>query len=215
MHRWLVGGIMFVVLEALVYWQYQLADADSMRTVAQMKVKGISQGLPLEYHFGISGDWYYLSLLVAVIVALYASQWQKRDLAKAIGFAFTSSLVMGLVWLLPETPEAHVQNHAPTPAAWVHLTYMVIAIAVFVLLYFFTPWPATWLVCLTSIVLPVHLWIGSHMLLGLMKHIHPAGYSWYPDQPLNNWLGWGLVVLVTLGLSWRTVVIDARSREHG
>lgn len=199
----LAGGITFVVLQILVLLQYKLAEWDHFRTVEQMQRGGTKQGLPIEYHYGISGDWYYLSLLIAVIVALYWATWSWQDISKVLGLAVLITAVLSIVWLLPETPEAHVQNHRPTLAGIVHGIYMIPVVMALLLLYFFTPQPNPTLLIVVGVVLVVHIFIGQHMLLGLMKAGNGAEYAWYPDQPLKNWLGWFFLVALATALYWR------------
>jgi hypothetical protein len=60
--------IAFICLEGLVALQAFLAYQDHFFTVAQMRGRGISQGLPFISHFGMWGDFFVISPLAAYVI---------------------------------------------------------------------------------------------------------------------------------------------------
>lgn len=199
----LVGGITFLILQVLVASQYVLANQDKFLTVGQMKSRGIARGLPLVHHYGIVGDLFYLSFVISIIVGMYFATWSWSAIGIALGIAAVIGVILGGIWLLPDTPEAHMMNHRPTVVGVVHGIYMVPVIMVLLLLYFFTPQPNPTLLLVVSVVLVMHLFVGQHMLLGVLKWMSPADYFWYPDRPLRNWLGWFFLAALAGALWWR------------
>jgi hypothetical protein len=205
--QFIAGIFTFFFLQALVYTQYYLADTISFRTVKQMNARGIAEGLPLNYHYGIAGDKIYLSLLIALIVAWLWPQWQVYDMSKVFIYALGISVALGVLWCLPTTPEAHMVNHSPTMVGLVHGVYMIPVIMILLLAFFYTPQPYILLLILVAVVFTLHLFVGQHMLLGLQKAIDPFNYRWYPDQPLTNWLGWTFLFALAIAFSWRIKVL--------
>jgi len=119
----------------------------------------------------------------------------------AVGVA--TAITMSLLYTRSNMPEAHVQNHHLTNAGKAHLIYMAIAIAVFVQFLFFTYDVSTRLLRIVSVLLCVHVFIGTHMLLGILKLYYP--FDWYSAQPLESYIGWATIGIVALGLAERNV----------
>ncbi len=199
-----VAVVTYVTLQALVWIQYKFADIVQMRTVEQMQSRGISRGLPLNYHYGISGDWFYLSLVIAAIVWLYWDQWSPADIKRvALQIAIPITLALGVMWSFSGTQEAHVLNKWPTLVSWPHLIYMVPVITVLWLTFFNTPHVHVWVLVAVAIVFLVHMFVGQHMLLGLQKAGNPNAYSWYPDAPLLNKTAWIFLAVLAVAFAWR------------
>ena len=195
------GVAAFVLLECLVAVQAWLAHSDHFLTVAEMKAAGIDQGLPFLWHFGMLGDVVLVSPLAAYLIGRYRRQWLDATALLSLLIGALSSAALHWVYMLSELPEAHIQNHQLTAAGIGHLFYMAIAIAVFIQFFFFTADVPVPLLRVVSILLMVHVFIGTHMALGILTFISPQ--DWYPANPLNSVLGWAALAALVLGLLWR------------
>lgn len=191
----------FIVLECLVAVQALLAYQDRFLTVAQMQQRGVAQGLPFAWHFAMWSDLTIISPLAAYLVGRYCRSWTPLRMLTSLGIGLGASIALHVLYLSSGLPEAHVQNHALTPAGWVHAIYMSVATALFVQFLFFTEDVAQSILGIVSILLLIHVFIGNHMLLGLINLIAP--HDWYPAQPLRSLAGWGTVAVVALGLALR------------
>lgn len=196
------GVISFALLEGLVVVQALLASNDQFLTVAQMRNHGTEQGLPFVWHLGMWGDFFVISFLVAVIVALHGSEWRAKDIEIAAAISTMVTLVMGYIYTRSSTHEAHMHEHQITAAGWVHLVYMAVAVSTFILFYFYTSRPSGALLITTNIAIVFQIFIGNHMVLGIFKFM--GGLPWYPDQPLHSFVGWATIGLLAVGLGWRT-----------
>lgn len=203
LRNFVAGGILLLCLHLLTLVQYIWAEEIGMRTVEQMQARGIARGLPLDYHYGVLGDYYYLSYLVAISAIVYADRWSQDSVMYAVFYAVAITVVLGGMWCLSATPEAHVLNHRPTIVAYPHLVYMVPVITVLILLGFYTDKVNPLFLAVVGVVLVLHLFAGQHMLLGLQKLLSPHLYTWYPDQPLKNPVAWVSLVAVAGLFAWR------------
>jgi len=198
---WLPAVVAFICLECLVGLQAYLAYRDRFFTVAQMRERGIDQGLPFIWHFGMWGDFLVVSLLAAYVIGRCSVRWQLRSILTSLAIGFVSAGIMSWLYTFSTLPEAHVQNHSLTPAGWGHLFYMAIALAVFTQFFFFSGDVAGPQLRVVSVLLFVHVFFGTHMALGILKLGFPL--EWYPLQPLKSTFGWITLCAVGLGLAWR------------
>jgi hypothetical protein len=192
----------FFLFEALVVAQGWLAYHDQFLTVTQMRASGVNSGLPFLYHFGMWGDL-VISLLAAFIVGRFLKSWRPRWIAASLVTGFAISAYMHWTYLSASFPEAHVQNHQLTPAGWVHALYMALALAVFTQFFLFTANIPRAVLRLISVLLVAHVFLGTHMVLGLIDLYEPLG--WYPAQPLRSFEGWAVIGIVATILFWRNV----------
>ncbi len=195
--------IAFVFFECLVATQALLAYRDHFFTVAQMQERGVGQGLPFVWHFAMWGDFLVISPLAAYVIWRTLSHWRRRWIWVSLAIGFVSAVIMSLLYTLSSMPEAHVQNHHLTNAGIVHAVYMAIAISVFVQFLCFTDNVSLRLLRIVSVLLFVHVFIGTHMALGILKLNYPL--DWYPAQPLESYFGWITVGVVGIGLAERNV----------
>ena len=193
--------VAFVSLECLVLLQALLAYFDHFLTVAQMRERGISQGLPFIWHFGMWGDILIISPLAAYIIGLYSGHWRLRRIVISLVIGFILAAIFSWLYTLSDMPEAHVQNHNLTAAGNAHLVYMAIALAVFIQFLFFSGEVSVPLLRIVSVLLFVHVFLGTHMALGIVKLNYPL--DWYPAQPLESIFGWITLLAVAFGLAWR------------
>jgi hypothetical protein len=194
--------IAFVCLESLVVAQGLLAYQDQFLTVSQMRGRGVDQGLPFLWHFGMWGDL-ILSGIAAYLIGRYFRNWRFRWISASLAIGFASAIAMNWIYKLSQIPEAHIQNHHLTAAGVVHFFYMAIAIAVFIQFLFFTEGVSLRALRTVSVLLCIHVFFGTHMVLGLLKLVHPL--NWYPAQPLQSSFGWITITAISLGLLWRNV----------
>jgi len=195
--------IVFALLECLVFLQAFLAYQDRFLTVSQMRQGGIDQGLPFLWHFAMWSDLVIISPLATYLVGQYYRRWSLLSMLVSFGIGLVSSALLHRLYSLSGMPEAHVQNHALTAAGMIHAIYMCIAFAVFIQFFLFTKDIAPWVLRVVSVLLLVHVFIGTHMLLGLINIAFPQ--DWYPAQPLRSIIGWATVATLAAGLLWRNL----------
>jgi hypothetical protein len=200
------GAGAFIVLECLVGIQGLLAYQDRFLTVGEMQQRGITQGLPFIWHFGMWGDFLIISPLAGYLIGRYSDRWRLRWILVSLVIGFILATTFSWLYTLSDLPGAHVQNRHLTAAGVVHLFYMAIALAVFMQFFFFTEDISARVLRIVSVLLFAHVLVGTHMALGVFKVLHPV--DWYPDQPLTSFFGWGTVGAVVLGLAWRNFGIQ-------
>jgi hypothetical protein len=193
--------IALIFLECLVASQALLAYQDHFLTVSQMREQGINQGLPFLWHFGMWSDLFIISTLAAYLIGRYSSCWRLHRILASLAIGLISAGLMSWLYTFSGMPEAHVQNHHLTAAGVVHLVYMAIAIAVFIQFLFFTEGISDRLLRFVSVLLFIHVFVGTHMALGIITLIYPL--DWYPAHPLTSIFGWGTVAAVGVSLALR------------
>jgi hypothetical protein len=78
---------------------------------------------------------------------------------------------------------------------------MALALAVFAQFLFFTKNISSRLLRVASVLLVIHVFLGTHMALGLLHFV--ISLDWYPAQPLKSVAGWSIIAAVAGGLIWR------------
>lgn len=184
-----------LTLEMAVALQGCFASRDVILTRRQM-LSWTRTGLPFLAHGGMWGDALLISPLVAAVVAYSGGQWSWKRVAVAVLVGLAASFAMHETYQRIPWPEAHVYSRHLTEAGWVHLVYMAAVIAALLLYYFDAQYtPLMWLV---SAFLVLHIAVGNHVVLGLVR---PA---WYPGRPLQNvqtWVTIGGTAVLTLGVT--------------
>jgi hypothetical protein len=190
----------FLFLDSLVLAQGALAYRAHFLTLSQMKAAGVAQGLPFVWHFGMWDDFFVISPLAAYLVGRYAHFRQLRRGLLSLAIGLVGAAFFGWLWTLSSTPEAHVQNHHLTAAGVVHLVYMAVVIAVFVRFILMNSLVSGRLLAVASVLVFIHVFAGSHMLLGLLTTLAPQ--DWYPDRPLRSVGGWLTLFALAIGIVW-------------
>ena len=199
--------IVFVCLECLVAVQTLLAFQDHFLTVSQMRQGGIDQGLPFVWHFAMWGDLLIVSALAAYVIGRHSSSWDGRRMLVSFALGFASAALLSWTYTFSGMPNAHVHNHRLTATGIVHLFYMAIALAAFIQFFFLTEGISVRALRAVSLLLFVHVFVGTHMALGILNVISPL--DWYPEQPLKSIVGWFTVATLAFGLIWRNVGTSA------
>jgi hypothetical protein len=200
---WLPGVVVLALLEALVVLQAWLAYRNHFLSVSQMQEGGVNFGLPFVWHFGMWSDVFIVSPLAAYVMGRFSSSWRVRWILLSLALGIVGSIVMSWSYTLSDLQEAHVQNHRLTPAGVAHGVYMALALAIFTQFLFFTQNASSRLLRVVSTLLVLHVFIGTHMMLGLLNLATPL--KWYPATPLTSLTGWGIIVVVAGGLIWRNL----------
>lgn len=193
--------VAFICLESLVLIQAFLAYEDRFLTVSQMRQRGIDQGLPFAWHFAMWSDLVIISPLAAYLIGQYHRRWSLPSMLASLAIGLVSSGFLHWLYSHSGMPEAHVQNHALTAAGMVHAIYMCIAFSVFLQFFLFTQDVAPRVLGVVSVLLLIHVFIGTHMVLGILNIAFPQ--DWYPGQPLRSILGWATIVALAAGVLWR------------
>lgn len=198
-------------LNLLVLAQGVFAYRADFLTASQMRAAGVSEGMPFIWHFGMWGDFFVVSPLASYLVGRHAHLWSIRRILFSFAIAFAASGFMHWTYTLGSMPGAHVQNHQLTIAGWLHLFYMGLAICVFVMFLLFTPRVSTKVLAVASILLVVHVFAGTHMVLGIFTTLSPQ--DWYPYRPLRSPSGWLIAAGIGIVLLWRN--LKALSDSYG
>src|SRR5664280_992636 len=176
--------ITFIALETLVVAQFVLSYRDGLMTHNQMESRGLGNGLPLIWHFGVWSDGLMLSGLLTWIVFKYIPVWTARRFIPASVVAAVITFVMTRSYLASDTPEGHVVDHALTPAGKAHAAYMWIALTIVLVYFLDTPSALSRDKAIVSWLLLGHVFVGTHMLLGLLNDGHAL--AWYQRTPLSS-----------------------------
>lgn len=190
--------ITFVILESLVLAQFLLAYRDGLLTYNQMNSRGLGNGLPLVWHFGVWSDGLMLSGLLAWLVFMNARAWRLRSIVVASTAALVITLVMTWTYTSSPNPEGHVLNHALTAAGWLHTAYMWMALTIILAFFFCESQIPSRYKAVVSWLLFCHVLVGTHMLLGLLN-VNNA-LPWYQRAPLKSLAGWAIVGVVAISL---------------
>jgi hypothetical protein len=193
--------IMFGIFSVMM--QVLFAYYDSFLTVKQMQSRGIMQGIPLIAHAGIWGDLIFITPLLAYIVNSYRNMWSLHDILLALAISGVVTIGMSILWVKGAEkglPEAHTYEGKVTPAGYWHALYMFFAVMIIILFYFFSDITRT-AASIVSIILGVHVFYGTHIVLGLI------GPSWFSNRPHKQPITWATVGICWLLLAWRCLVI--------
>lgn len=196
-----VATLVLLGLDSLILAQGTLAYRDHFLTVAQLRAAQAPQGLPFLWHFGMWGDFFIVSPLAAYLAGRYAGLWRIRSCLLSVAIGLAAAALFSWLYTFSPTPEAHVRDHHLTAAGIVHLFYMAAAISVFVQFFLFTPGIARGLLGTVSILVLLHVFLGTHMALGLLGAA--VRLDWYPGQPLKSVAGWLTIAVLAAGLLWR------------
>lgn len=152
-------------------------------TPSQMQAHGIVHGLPFVAHTGMWSDVALFAPLMATIMNSYARHWTASRWSAALAFGLVASAIMHWgFYVHGSLPGVHVLNGALTSAGIVHFIYMAVGIAVVALFYTATANLGRAVVKGLSILLIVHVMIGTLLPLKIWAAIvHPV---WYPEQSI-------------------------------
>jgi hypothetical protein len=190
------------MFESLVGLQAWLAYRDHFFTVRQMcEEKGLHDGLPFIWHFGMWGDVLFISPLLAVIFVRFCRQWTLIDWVWTGLAGLAASAFLHNIYRRTTIPESHAYNGYQTPAGMLHMLYMSLGFNILLLFYFRSKEIGSTFLVTVSALLSVHILVGSHMLLGVLRP------EWYSGRPLQSGFGWGFNVLVWGALIWRCHVM--------
>ena len=140
--------------------------------------------------------------LSAYVIGRYSRRWNWRRMLVSLLIGIIVSAVFSWTYTLSDISGVHVQDHQLTTAGKVHAVYMAIALAVFIQFLFFTDRVSVRSICIVSTLLLAHVFIGTHMALGIVKTAYAL--DWYPAQPLRSVAGWATIGAVAFGLTGET-----------
>lgn len=189
----------------LVLWvaQYALAGGAHSLLPSQMRGQFPNESiLPLVWHGGI---WFDLPLT-------FYLAWLTKKHPEWNSLVWTVTLVIGFAasWFMhykvyapatlpnPDlsvvvTQEAHVENGKVTIVGWVHMVFFGIMMAALLNEAIFSKAPSLGELVVTTIVVTVLLFVGNHMILGLIKVWTGGEPIDYRGKPLESIIGWSTV----------------------
>lgn len=186
-----------------VYAQVIAAALDDMLTVRDMQhaFGRNAQGLPFMAHGGMWGDVFLISPLVAVIAGYYGNTWSHHEIVGWLTAGFIASYGMHQTYKSVPWREAHVAERKLTIAGHIHFVYMGVAFAA-IGWYIFRPMRSGELSVVVAVtaLITIHIVLGTHVVLGILKSWRPERVAWYPGDPLHSFGTWGPILgVMSLG----------------
>lgn len=190
-------------LMLLVWLQIPAANADRYLTVEQLVARGI-RALSFDRHYAMPIDFAIFPGLVALIIFLCAGQWTwvSSSIVAGISFVIIVLCVFGL-WIGGN--EAHVHDHMPTVAGYLHAVYAMVVVWAILMLLINTQNPQPVLLLIICIAVPAFFFVGTHKFLGMINYAGAA--SSFPDNPLKDIAGWAVIVVTSGLVWWRTYML--------
>lgn len=194
----LLGWSAFIFLEFLILTQAVLSYQGHFLTVYQMQSIHVLHGLPFLWHFGMWGDFFIISPIVAYLVRNYLNQWRCSSVLLSLIMGSISASFLGWLYTLSIIPEAHMLNHHLTSAGIIHLLYMAVVVTIFLEFFLFTPSVSSSDLIVVSSLVIFHVFLGTHMALGILQFC--IGLDWYPGDPLKSSIGYLIVLTIATAL---------------
>jgi len=157
-------------------------------------------GLPFVGHGGMWGDMLLITPLTSIIIVTCGHQWIFIRLFALALVAMSASAILHVIWSWNPRPDSLACFNRITRAGMMHVRYMSITLTVVLMLYFGTPVVPSALLIASSIVLAVHIVVGNHMILNIIR---PAWWVSNTKDPM----AWGVIVVTWVALAWRTCVL--------
>lgn len=170
-----------VLLWLLWLEQIRLTVKDNFFWVEQMQAYHCKTGLPMVKHPGLMwSDPFLLTPLVGVLV-YYGGQWSWRwDLGICCA-SMIFSVIMHKDYLQDNIPNSHMHDGRLTPAAKFHFLFMWAVFTIVGHTYLRVHFDDPTLPIVMSVVLLVHVVLGTHIIHKWRK---PEWFT--PDQPLAD-----------------------------
>jgi hypothetical protein len=202
----MVAGILtFVYFFLLWYASKTFAGLDNFETVAQMKSRGFSVGIPYEHHLAMRYlDCVPFPALMATIVGLYGDRWPLTLVAGigAIGLIMSAGLHWTYVDAGKHFPEFVTYNGKLPPAFWTHVIYMGSGFTIVGLLYLCTTHPASLLMWAATIYLVIHVTVGVHTIYKIWT---PPSFPYHGALDISTLAPiFGTIILLS-GFTWWTL----------
>ncbi len=191
-----------LVLWALVKLQINEANKYEFLTVEQMIWNNV-KGLSFDRHYAMPLDFCIIAPFIGLSIFLCGAQWGAwgwRGISLHTGVAALLTVGLVIFWSRLPTPEAHQQGLTGI----YHGAFFWIALTV-AFLVMTTPNPPPVLMLSMCIVLPAFLFVGNHMFLGMINYDGAA--ATYPDKPLQNMMGWGIITVVFVAVAARSYIV--------
>jgi hypothetical protein len=174
-------SLAFAFASAFIFYGLWLAwvlaaYSDGMFSVTQMQNKGFQKGIPLEGHWAMMWADLILPILLFYLIGKYSEDWSFIKIGVLLMAGMGLSHVLHLTYIKAgmQFPEAPTYGGELKAAGWLHLLYMGIAFGVIALFYIASIKPTPFDVSLTTAWLIVHVIIGVHVPLKILKP------DWFP-----------------------------------
>lgn len=188
-------GYLLIVSEIICAWN------DNFLFPEQMIRRGLKHGIPLAAHGGIWGDWLIITPMIVIITQAYSSQWSLTQISAMLSVSAMVTISMCLMWihLGKTTPESLSHNGLLTLAGFIHAIYMIIALTI-ILLFFFYSNIALWHMIIIAIILGFHIIIGNHIILSLVSP------PWYKGKNHRDLSVWSQLAVIWILMAWRCFI---------
>lgn len=197
--RALIGFAVMAFLMYLTWRQIPAAQADGYLTVEQATKRGI-KALTWDRHYAMVVDFCIIPGTALLAIVLCAKQWELFGTSSIVTALVTVAVILFCLFVLwIGGTEAHVHDRWPTTAGFLHAVYAAIAAWIIAMVLVNTPRPEPVLLLILCIVVPAFFFVGTHKFLGMINFDEAA--STYSDKPLQDVVGWVIIVLIT-GLVW-------------
>lgn len=200
----ILASMLLVVAEALASYHYA-----SNFWPSQVMARWGKAGIAFFAHGGMWGDFFLLPLLMAIIVVTYGDTWTLKQVAimGAIGIVVTTANHLNLILNQPVPDPLGWQGEKWSDPIALHFVYMSTYVALAGLFYF-SPNVSVKAAVMVSVVLGIHMALGTHVPLGILNRF--MNWSWCPDFLSNNGLLWMqlgiwvvLTTFATVAAGWR------------
>jgi len=188
----------------MIFCEFESSAADRFLTVRQMRSRGVDYGIPLIGHLGIWSDIILLTPLLSFIAYQYGQQWSFEAIMMAAIPALIITMIIARVWVRGGrvVPEALTHDGRMTNAGLWHASYTVAALTVLFLFYFATDLRSA-PVATVSWLLAIHVFLGSHIPLSLMRYYSRMHFRWYRWPTYEEFYVWLVLWLIWAFLAWR------------
>ena len=174
-------------------------------TVEQLAKRGL-RALSWDRHYAMVIDFCIIPGTVALAIVLCAKQWDLFGTSSVVTALATVAVILFCLFVLwIGGNEAHVHDRWPTQAGFLHALFAAIAAYVIAMVLINTERPDPTFLLILCIVVPVFFFVGTHKFLGLINYAGAA--TTYPDKPLQDLVGWAVIVVMSGLVWWRTWVL--------
>lgn len=194
--RLMVGGVLMASLIGLVLMQMHRAAGIGWLTTEQLMARG-EKGLSFERHFAMPFDLVVIPAVVLLAVLLCGKEWSIAGSNWMAVVAIVVTIALVVFWLKLPGKEAHKDYIVGI----LHGLYVFLALWVMLMVFIKTSQPNPVLLMVLGLIVPMFLFLGQHLYLGLINWNGEA--TTYGSQPLKDIVPWAVIIAVSSVVWWR------------